>query len=51
VDQNYQKLSKSTKSLESKMAIFGGNFQFLKNKKFFGKIDGNTSQIRGNLEL
>jgi len=37
VNQNYQKLSKSTKSLESKMAIFGGNFQFLKNKKNLGK--------------
>ena len=34
-----------------KMAIFGGNFQFLKTKKNLVDLWGKQNQIRGNLEL
>ena len=51
MDQNYQKLIKSTKSLESQNGYFWWKFSnFLKTKKNLVYFGGNTNQIRGNLD-
>jgi len=52
MDQNYQKLIKSTKSLESQNGYFWWKFSnFSKTKKNLVDLWGKHNQTRVNLEL